>query len=424
VLRGEGFRDADTVARFLADESLRERARDGVILIDEAGLVGVPTLQRVFAAAEEWNARVILVGDPKQHRSVEKGDLFRLLSRDAFLPVAEVIEVQRQKGDYRKAVESLSAGDIAGGFERLNRLGFVEEVGAGAIPERIANEYARLTASRKEGGEGKAVLVVSPTHAEGGRIAEAIRDELKRSGRLGEERTLRTWVPLHRTEAERGQASLYSAGEMVQFHRAAPGHQSGSRLVVGEGDVPLRHADRFQVYAPRELAVAAGDRLRVTANGRTKDGRHRLNNGAVVALRAFTAEGDLVLDNGWVVAKEFGHLTHGYVSTSFSSQGRTVDVALVGQSAESYPASSAGQFYVSASRARESLKVFTDDKRELFRAVSREEDRTTATELSRRAAGEAFRALLKELLARARRRGTLLPESRERSRAREREHDR
>jgi ATP-dependent exoDNAse (exonuclease V) alpha subunit len=131
VLRGEGFRDADTVARFLADESLRERARDGVILIDEAGLVGVPTLQRVFAAAEEGNARVILVGDPKQHRSVEKGDVFRLLSRDAFLPVAEVIEVQRQKGDYRKAVESLSAGDIALGFERLDRLGFVEEVGSG-----------------------------------------------------------------------------------------------------------------------------------------------------------------------------------------------------------------------------------------------------------------------------------------------------
>ena len=41
------------------------------------------------------------------------------------------------------------------------------------------------------------------------------------------------------------------------------------------------------------------------------------------------------------------------------------------------------QFYVSVSRAKKELRIFTDDKRALLDAVSRREDRITATELLR-----------------------------------------
>jgi hypothetical protein len=35
----------------------------------------------------------------------------------------------------------------------------------------------------------------------------------------------------------------------------------------------------------------------------------------------FTRRGDIIVDHGWVIDRDFGHLTHGYVLTSHASQG-------------------------------------------------------------------------------------------------------
>lgn len=64
------------------------------------------------------------------------------------------------------------------------------------------------------------------------------------------------------------------------------------------------------------LALASGDRIRITAGGKTKDGKHRLNNGALLTVQGFTKQGDILVDHGWVIARDYGHLTHGYVVTS------------------------------------------------------------------------------------------------------------
>ena len=121
--------------------------------------------------------------------------------------------------------------------------------------------------------------------------------------------------------------------------------------------------------------------VRITQNGLSTDGKHRLNNGALYRIKSFDAEGNIVLDNGWHVGRDFGHLAYGYVVTSHSSQGKTIDRVFVGQSSESFPASSREQFYVSASRAKERVTIYTDDKHELLDAVSRSDERLSATEL-------------------------------------------
>ena len=90
--------------------------------------------------------------------------------------------------------------------------------------------------------------------------------------------------------------------------------------------------------------------------------------------------GKMTLANGWTVSKDYGHLAHGYVVTSHASQGKTVDRVFIGQSSDSLPASSREQFYVSVSRGREQATIYTDDKEALLEAVSRSDDRLTATE--------------------------------------------
>ena len=83
VLREEaGFAKADTVARFLKDEEMQESARGGVILVDEASQLGTRDMLRVFDVAEAVGARVILVGDRRQHRSVTAGEPLKLLEEN------------------------------------------------------------------------------------------------------------------------------------------------------------------------------------------------------------------------------------------------------------------------------------------------------------------------------------------------------
>ena len=101
------------------------------------------------------------------------------------------------------------------------------------------------------------------------------------------------------------------------------------------------------------MVIAPGELVRITANGKDKSGKHKLNNGSQYAVKGFTAGGDIALTNSWIVAKDFGHLTHGYVNTSHASQGKTVDRVLIAMGSESLPAINAEQFYVSVSRGRE-----------------------------------------------------------------------
>lgn len=212
---------------------------------------------------------------------------------------------------------------------------------------------------------------MSPTHAEAAAITSSIRAALKSKDKLGEEHSFATLASKHLTNAEKSDALNFKPGDTLQFHQNASGHPSGSRLVIGKAEPPpVEFADRFEVYRPEKLSLAIGDRVRLTAGGKTKDGKHRLNNGALYSVKGFSKSGDLIVDGDWVIAKDFGHLAYGYVVTSHASQGKTVDKVFIGQSSRSFAASNQKQFYVSATRGREKVEIYTDDKDALLQAVS------------------------------------------------------
>ena len=125
--------------------------------------------------------------------------------------------------------------------------------------------------------------------------------------------------------------------------------------------------------------------MRVTAGGKTKDGKHRLSNGSLLTVQGFTKRGDIVVNHGWVIDRDFGHLTHGYCITSHASQGVTVDKVFIGMSSESFPATTERTGYVAVTRGREQVQIFTDDRKELLKALTRPDDPMSATELSQSA---------------------------------------
>ncbi len=384
VLRGEaGFAEADTVARFLKDEQMQAGAKNGVILVDEASQLGTRDMLRVFETAEALSARVILVGDRRQHRSVTAGEPLKLLQESAGLKVAEVTEILRQQGDYKKAAQALSEGRTEDGFAELDKLGWIKQVEDGERYKQLSAAYLAAVAEKKKGGKDKTALVVSPTHAEADRITQAIRAGLIAQGKLGPERIVKGWVATHLTDAQKADATEYEPGDMLQLHQNAPGYKKGSRLIVKDGaKLPVEIAKRFEVYRATQFVLAVGDRVRVTAGGKTKDGKHRLSNGSLLTVQGFTKHGDIVVDHGWVIDRDFGHLAHGYVVTSHASQGVTVDKVFVGISSESLPATYQRTAYVAVTRGREQAQLFTDDRKELLKAIMRPDDPMSATELA------------------------------------------
>lgn len=375
----EGFTGADTVARLLKDERMQRTMQGQVLWIDEAGLLGTKDMRDVFDLAERLNARVVLSGDRRQHGSVARGAALRLLEEEAGLVPANIREIQRQSGEYKQAVRALSEGRTEEGFQRLDDLGCIREVPEAERYKLLAADYV---AAIQEDKSDDAALVVSPTHREGEWITDEIRSRLKELGQLGPgERRVPVLENANLTEGERRDPLNYATGDVLVFHQNAKGFKKGQRVTVGDEPLPLDQADKFQVFRPSVLQVAPGDKLRITRNGKTADGYGDLNNGTLCTVEKFTKKGDIRLTNGKTIGKDFGHLAHGYVVTSHAAQGKTMKRVFIGQSSQSFPASSREQFYVSASRGRKGVTIYTDDKESLLDAVCRSDDRMTATEL-------------------------------------------
>ncbi len=377
VLREAGFENADTVSRLLVDTELQQKAAGQLIWIDEAGLLGTKTMKQAIELAERIDARLLLSGDRQQHASVERGSVLKLLETEAGIVSAEVKEIKRQQGTYKAAVKLLSEQKITDGFNQLDAMGWVKELPSNERYIQMSADYVAAIA------KGQSAIVVSPTHAEGNRITSEIRDKLRIKKVLGkEEHHFTTLETAGLTEAERGDRVNYEPSDVLVFHQNAKGFKRGDRIAVAEADaLPLEHAKRFQAFHSREIAFSEGDRIRITQNGSTADGAHRLNNGSIYTIKQFSPQGDIVLaENGWTIAHDYGHLTHGYVVTSHASQGKSVDRVFIGQSSESFRASSREQFYVSVSRGSKQATIYTDDKSALRHEIMTSDERLSATE--------------------------------------------
>lgn len=393
VLREEGFKGAQTVQKLIASQQMQvEIGRDAVIWADEAGLIDMQTMSRLFALAAQHGWRLILSGDEKQHSPVRRGDAMRLLRQRAHLPVAEVSEIVRQRGDYKRAVQSIEGGLVQDGWKQLEAMGaIVEATGAERI-ERLAADYLQARET------GDSVLVVAPTNRERLAVTRTIRAALQAEGLIGTEEQEQPFLRnLYWTEGAKSDIARYYSGLIVRFRQNAKGVIAGEQFTIdGVSDtaklfgrdaagnvreIPLAAANRFEVYAEERRSLAAGDRVRMVERCPTVGGGE-LTKGSFHTVTGFTRDGDVMLDRGHVVPKSFPFLDHGYSSTSVSAQGLTVNTVLVAMGAESVPAMSREQFYVSVSRGKRRVRLYVDDVKEVREAVKHTSARPSAHDLT------------------------------------------
>lgn len=406
TLRKEGFNNAETVAQMLVSERLQNEARGAVWLVDEAGLLSTRQADRLFELAKELGARLVLIGDTGQHHSVERGQAFNLLQNFGHLSVAHVEEIVRQKGILKEIVECVAAQDIEGAFTRMKKAGMIVEMSLEERKVALANDYIETIT------HGKTALVVAPTHAECDEVTDGIRRELKERKLIEKEVPWKILKDLSWTEAQKEDWTRYQKGQVVQFNRHVKGFALGERVeVIGARDgtvrvrsgpsydakikmLPLAEVEKFNVYEKEEMEICEGELLRITTNSRTVGG-HRVSNGNQYKVDHVDHQGRLVLENGWILDKDFAHLEYGYTITSHAAQSKTVDRVFVAQTVKlSYHASDLNQVYVSISRGREGLKFYTDSISVLQELVSEVRDRPMAMEILH---GEAKKIRLAEM---------------------------
>jgi ATP-dependent exoDNAse (exonuclease V) alpha subunit len=92
VLRKEGFEAVTLQSLLLSKPSL---LKDKLVVLDEAGAVGMDDMKRLFDLAK--GNRIILSGDTGQHSSVPRGDALRILEQHSDFKSGQLTAIRRQR---------------------------------------------------------------------------------------------------------------------------------------------------------------------------------------------------------------------------------------------------------------------------------------------------------------------------------------
>lgn len=259
-----------------------------VILLDEAGMAGTRVVSRLQEHCDRVGAKLVLQGDSLQLQAIDAGSPFRLAT--AVVGERTLTEIRRQKnaGD-RQTAEAFYAADGSlrsraenqrlgqGVLHRLQKAGQIEAYGSQqeALEGLVAEHLKSPTPDREK-------LVIGGTRTDVQGLNRAIRDGMKKAGRLG-----------------------------IEEHLI----QSRDRGTLT--DLPLSIGDRVRFgKKDRDMAVINGNVGSIERFERSPAGKLRV----VVRL-----ESDSKADEGRKVTVEpstYAQLTHAYASTVHKAQGQ------------------------------------------------------------------------------------------------------
>ena len=380
-----------TLQRHLAEPRAQSSGRN-LYVVDESSLASTRQTREFFERMGPRD-RAVLVGDSRQHQSVDAGRPFQQL-QESGMRTAKLEEIVRQRDpELKRVVGELAQGRVREAVGDLQKQGRVHE-----IPDRqqrfdtIAREYAN-SSSR--------ALVVSPDNQSRRELNDRIREELKSRGVVSrDDHRASVLAPRQdMTGADRAWAARYQEGDVIRYTKGSrelgikPGEYASVREVnARQNTLKVEFDDRTQTqYDPRRLRGVAvyeksernfsqGERIQLTAPNRAAG----LANREIGSIDRIDSSGNMHLrmDSGRGAVARPGerlHLDHGYAVTSHSAQGATADRVIVhAESGQSAALVNQRFAYVAGSRMREGLDVYTDNSQKLASALDRRFDKTAA----------------------------------------------
>lgn len=273
-LRDQAGIKTETIAKLKKRiERGHQLERDSVLIVDEAGMVGVRDLKLLADFAEQSGAKLLLVGDDRQLPEIEAGGGFRVIA-DRYGAI-ELKEVRRQDRDWdRRALNALREGKTADWAEAYVHHGRIETADtAPALRQKLTLDWWE---AKRTGADARMIAMRRTDVAD---LNQRARQQMRDAGRLeGHDITI---------------------GDKP--------YAKGDEIVIGRND--------------KHLGVINGDRAHVL--DLTEE-----------HLDVKTDKGDkLRIPRTFI---EDGHVDHGYATTAHKAQGATFDKAFVLGSQEAY----------------------------------------------------------------------------------------
>lgn len=379
--------ESNTLASFLKgkDKKIDERT---VLVVDEAGVVPTRQMDQLLKIAEKAGARVVLMGDTAQTKAIEAGRPFDQLQKSG-MATARMEEIQRQKDPNLKVAVELSArGKTA---ESLKKISFLLQVqNKHDRRATIAEDYVKLTPSDRE-----KTIIVTGTNEARREINKGVRQGI---GTLGTGRDVDTLTRTDTTQAERRFSKYFNVGDVIQpevdykktglkhgelytIKDTGPGNHLTLQNVDGERFTinPMQHS-KLSVYQPERTELAPGDKVRITRNDAALD----VANGDRFVVESITKDAVTLRNDHRTIELPTDkplHLDHAYAATVHSAQGLTSDRVLIDADSKS-KTTAKDVYYVAISRARYDARIYTNDVSSLPKAVSRENIKHAALDLS------------------------------------------
>lgn len=423
---------SQTLSSFLSEERQKNLAGEKtdygntLFLVDESSMVGNRDMAELYQRIADTGGRAINSGDVAQLQPVEPGQPFRLLQSRSPIDTAVMQDIVRQTPELRPAIYSMIEGDARGALEKVEAVSPAQihrKTDAWAPASSVMefkspaddrpgaalsslNEPADVIDAITGDFAGRTppvqaqTLVVAHINADRHAINQSIHDVLKKNGELGRgELTLTILEPAHVPEKALRSAHGFSdhVGHVAVMNNQ---HMTVSNVDTAQGLVTLtdesgkpavisnfeNSTQDISLYVPRDITVSTGDRMRFTRSdnerGYVANSQwqvSKLENSGRITLT--NGEQEKVLEPGRLV--EDGHIDLAYAVTAHGAQGASERyvITLEGTDGGRKRMATREAGYVTLSRAKEHVQVYTDDREGWLKQLDRQAGRHSAHDL-------------------------------------------
>ncbi|ECI4151927.1 conjugative transfer relaxase/helicase TraI [Salmonella enterica subsp. salamae] len=414
--------EARTLASFLSETRLAIQAgetpdfRNVLFLTDESSMVGNRDMAELYQLVAAGGGRMVSSGDTAQLQAISTGLPFRLVQQRSAIDTVVMQEIVRQTPALRPAIESIIAGQVETSLRQVDEVSpqQVPRQEGAWVPDKSVMEIRApkkdqeqdtpvageqmLTAEQlslvrtdiieaiRDDWMGRTpeaqqqTLVVAELNADRHAINDAIHAARHEKGDTGaEERTFTVLEPLRVPD------NALRAAETFAEYTGAVAMMNERYWTVAEVDtqdavVTLRNDDGESVlispqqntaqdislFTPRDLTISQGDRVRFT---RSDTDRGYVAN-SLWEVAGFTDDGAIRFRQGDQekiidpqAVTEDRHIDLAYALTVYGVQGASerFAIALTGTEGGRKRMASLESTYVTLSRAKEHVQVYTDD---------------------------------------------------------------
>ncbi|EBX6688691.1 conjugative transfer relaxase/helicase TraI [Salmonella enterica subsp. salamae serovar Sofia] len=434
--------DARTLASFLSETRLAIQGgetpdfRNVLFLTDESSMVGNRDMAELYQLVAAGGGRMVSSGDTAQLQAISTGQPFRLVQQRSAIDTVVMQEIVRQTPALRPAIESIIAGQVDTSLHQVNDVSpqqvprqegawvpgnSVMEIrapkngqeqdtpaadGQTLTPEQLSLVRTDIIEAIRDDWMGRTpeaqqqTLVVAELNADRHAINDAIHAARHEKGDTGaEERTFTVLEPLRVPD------NALRAAETFAEYTGAVAMMNERYWTVAEVDtqdavVTLRNADGESVlispqqntaqdislFTPRDLTISQGDRVRFT---RSDTDRGYVAN-SLWEVAGFTDDGAIRFRQGDQekivdpqAMTEDRHIDLAYALTVYGVQGASerFAIALFGAEGGRKLMASLESLYVTLSRAKEHVQVFTDNLARWQQLVQQSDGGKTAHDL-------------------------------------------